>query len=598
MRTPENVHRGAGAEADRLAVGVGPGRSGLAILMCLLFAGVMGLYAPVLDHRFLNFDDPVYVTENEVVARGVRAEGIEWAFTTLHSANWHPLTWLSHMLDTSLFGMNAGPRLLENALLHAIASAFLLRALYRLTGALGPSAFAAALFALHPVRVESVAWLAERKDVLAALFFVLALDAYADAGRGRRAMSRVVLWMALGLLAKPVLVPLPLILLLVDAWPLGRPIWRGGSARLWALVSEKKALFALAAISAVVTIVAQHRGGALANMADIPIWPRVANAALAYVRYLGIVVWPASLAPLHPYDRTLLDVRAAWPRVASAALVLLAISGTTLRLASTRPWLAVGWFWYLIMLAPVIGLVQVGSQALAERYLGLPLIGLVLAAAVEVSDRAAGLRTGWLRAVALAILLACAIRTAQQLQLWRDDLALFTHAVRSEPTSEIAQLHLGLALEASGRNREAQTHYAEAVRIDPRFAAAHNNLANLLAEQGRSDEAIAHYETALRIQPGFPPARAGLAQTENNLAITFARAGRLREAEAHLEAALDANPDLTEARFNLAEVLAQSGEREKAIAQLEDLLRRRPGYADALNRLAELRRVPGPGPSL
>jgi tetratricopeptide (TPR) repeat protein len=514
-----------------------------------LFAATLALYAPVRHHQFIDYDDPLYVTENARVRAGLTPDGARWAFTTTHAGNWHPLTWLSHMLDVQLFGLDAGRHHLAGAALHALNAALLLLVLAAATGALAPAALAAALFAVHPLRVPSVAWAAERKDVLSALFFLLALAAYLAHARrpGARRLAAAVALFALGLLAKPMLVTLPLLLLVLDAWPLGRARGAGGSGpgrTPWpALVLEKAPFFALAAASAVVTWLAQHRGGAIL---PIPLADRLANAPVAALAYLGSAAWPARLAFFYPFPRAGVPA-AAW----TAALAALAgLGALAWRQRRERPYLLAGWAWYLLALLPVIGLVHVGDHARADRYTYLPLIGPAFALcwlAATAARRRPRLR-GALALVAVALLVALSAATRRELAYWKDGPTLF----------------------------------ARALAVTTGNFVAHGNLGALLLRDGDVGAALPHLEEAVRLRPAYYE---GL----QNLAVARARTGRTREAVDLLQRALAVSPDQPVAHFNLGQLLASLGDREGARRHFQRALELRPGFAEAARALAAAR---------
>jgi Flp pilus assembly protein TadD len=556
------------------------------------------VYASVRHHDFVNFDDDDYVTANPVVLRGLTWHGVAWAFTTEHAVNWHPLTWLSHMLDVQLYGLDAGAHHLTNLLFHIGNTLLLFGLLHRMTGALGRSAFVAGLFAVHPLHVESVAWVAERKDVLSTLFWMLTLWAYIEYVKrpdlrqsSRRRYAAVLLFFALGLMAKQMLVTLPLVLLLLDFWPLGRvgigPNPAGGWAPArdgWAtagrLVWEKLPLLALAAASSIATFVIHQRGGAVIILSAIPLQLRIENALVSYVVYIGKMLWPAGLAVLYPYPQSL----SAWS-VAVAFVTLTGISVAVIWAAPRRPYLPVGWFWYLGTLVPVIGLIQVGDQAIADRYTYIPLIGLFIIVAWGVPDllvrwplRRVVLPKIALPAAACLVILACAITARGQLEYWEDSTTLWTHTLAVTTRNNIAHNNLGATLADQGKTDEAIAHYSEALRIKSDYADAHNNLGVALADQGKLDEAIAHYSEALRIKPGYSDAH-------SNLGIALADQGNLDEAIAQFTEALRINPDSAKAHNNLGVALASQGKLDEAIAQFTEALQVKPDYADARNNL-------------
>jgi len=539
------------------------------------------VYASVWHDDFVNYDDYQYVSENADVSGGLTWHGVAWAFTTGAAANWHPLTWLSHMLDVQLYGLNPGAHHLTNLLLHIANTLLLFGLLHRMTGALGRSAFVAGLFAVHPLHVESVAWVAERKDVLSTLFWMLTLWAYVAYVRKPRLRRYLVvlLFFALGLMAKPMLVTLPFVLLLLDFWPLGRmapgpnPAGRWAPSREWwatvvHLVWEKLPLLALSVASSIVTFVVQRRGGSVVSLDAIPLNLRLANALASYVAYIGKMLWPAHLAVLYPYAQSL-------PRwwIAGAFLGLIGTTVAVIWASRRHPYLPVGWLWYLGTLVPVIGLVQVGPQAMADRYTYIPLIGLFILVAWGVPD----LLVRWrLRRIALPtaaglVIAACAIAARGQVQYWESGTALWTHALEVTTGNYVAHTDLGVVLARQGRTDEAIREFREALRIKPGYADGHNKLGRALAEQGRLDEAIAHYTEALRNDPAS-------AEAHNNLGLALARQGKLDESTHEFLEALRIQPDSAEVHNNFGVVLAGQGRTDEAIHEFQEALRIKPDY--------------------
>jgi tetratricopeptide (TPR) repeat protein len=497
----------------------------------------------------------------------VTRAGIVWAFTTGHAANWHPLTWLSHMLDCELWGLQPTAHHLTNLGLHVTNVVLLLVALARLTGDPWRSALVAGLFALHPLHVESVAWVAERKDVLAGLFTMTTLLAYAAWVKrpGALRYGLVATSFACGLLAKPMLVTLPFVLLLLDAWPLRR-LDRPG------VVREKLPLLALSFAVSVVTWVVQQRGGAMLTVERLSVPERVANAVVAYGSYLVRTVWPVHLAVFYPLR---LPIPAG--EIAGAALALAAISALALHQVRRRPQLLVGWLWFLGMLVPVIGLVKVGEQATADRFTYLPHVGLFVMLAWGVTG-AGGLRRA-LTSAAVAALLACTLLTRRQLAYWRDDLTLFAHALAVTSDNYVAHANFGAALTRVGRQSEAIAHYQQALAIKPGYALAHLNLGVALAERGDAEGALAHYTEAVRLAPANPVAHF-------DLAGALAARGAADEALTHYEEALRLDPAYANAHHNLGALLAGRGRRAEAVRHYRKALALRPDLAAGHNSLA------------
>jgi tetratricopeptide (TPR) repeat protein len=614
------------------------------VLLLLTFL----LFLPLRGHEFINYDDQRYVTENHQVRQGLTPAGVLWAFTTTHGANWHPLTWLSHMTDVQLFGMNPGRHHLVNLLFHLASTALLFAALVRMTGAMGKSALVAALFAVHPLHVESVAWIAERKDVLSTFFWMASLVAYqryVARPEPRRYLLLTLLFIG-GLMSKPMLVTLPLTLLLLDYWPYGRlhairdrQGRRGGAkrgpptraaqtsttgvsqqgrdtlrdrtpqpalARFWPVLTEKIPLLALSAVSAVVTYLVQQQGGAVSSLGLLPPQARVANALTSTVAYLGKMIVPRGLAVFYPHPLSV----PAWQPV-TALLLLFVVSAAVVSLARSKPYLLAGWLWYLVTLAPVLGIVQAGGQSMADRYTYVPLLGLFVALSWLVPDLvphgpSRRLVLGCLGAGAVAVLLPV---TRAQIALWQDSATLFRHALAVTSGNYIAHNNLGSALHRAGKVEEARGHFVEALRIAPWYTNARNNLALLRAEGGRDDEALADYTAVLRDRPAYPEGHFNLAnllvkrgddagavphyaeavrlrpeyaEARVNWGNALARLGKADEALAQFRKAVELKPDLVEARLNLGNLLLQGGRAPEAVPQLAEALRRDPGNPEGL----------------
>ncbi len=540
--------------------------------LCLALAAlVLVPYAQVWEHEFTALDDPHYVTANPQVQEGVTLRGVAWAFTTIEAANWHPVTWLSHMVDIEMFGLRPGPHHMVSVLMHAANAVLLFLSLAGMTGNVWPSALVAALFAVHPLRVESVAWASERKDVLSGLFFMLTLLAYRRYTRrpGVGSFLAVSASLAAGLLAKPMLVTMPFVLLLLDVWPLGRT--RLGTSVLVSprgaapgrglsiprLLLEKAPLMALAAISAAVTLFAQGRGGTVMSFEVVPAVGRATNAMAAYVVYLWKTLWPADLAFLYPHP-ALLRSPAEGILVTHglvAGVLLAATTAVLLRQARRRPYLLVGWLWFIVMLLPVIGLVQVGAQAWADRYTYLPLVGvsvMVAWGAREIAGKWARRRAGVATSAAIAIVVL-GVTTWRQVRVWRDSETLYRHALSVTRDNYVAHNSLGSVLEGRGSLADARVQYERALSIKPDHALAMYNLGVLLEKQGDRAGARQQYEQALRADPRS-------AQARNNLAGLAVAAGDVEVARFHYEALTRAHPDFEPAYSNLALLLARSGD--------------------------------------
>jgi protein O-mannosyl-transferase len=588
--------------------------AGLAILM-------LAAYAPVLTHEFVNCDDPTYVTENLRVQGGLSWSNLAWAFTTSEAEFWHPLTWLSHMLDCQCFGLKPWGHHLTNLLLHLANTLLVFFCFERLTGARARSFVVAALFGLHPLHVESAAWVAERKDLLSACFGLLAVWAYGQSLKSKvlsleskvermsdalhtsrftlhapRFYLLSLLFFALGLMSKPMIVTLPFVLLLLDYWPLNRiaecgvrnaesadALGRSSFSKphsafripYSALVWEKLPFFALAFCASVLAWWIQQSRHNLGRLDEFPITLRLSNALVAYGRYLRKTIWPGALAVFYPYPQ-------GWPlaSVLAAAVLLAAISLLALWLIRRRPYLAVGWFWFLGTLVPVIGLVQVGRHAMADRYTYFPLIGLFLAIVWLVADLLSPSRhrRAILSLATCLALGACLMATHRQLRHWQNSETLARHALLVTADNYVAENNLGAALHHAGKVDEALVHYAAALKMKPDFAPGHNNLALVLAGTGHRDKAIAHWREALRLEPRY-------ASAHYLLADQLDQQGRVDEALAQYQEALRLQPDFPEAANGLGTMLAARGRWNEATACFARAVRLKPDYAEAHNNL-------------
>ena len=547
----------------------------------LLVLSVALVFGQTLRHGFVNIDDGVYVTENPYISHGLTPSGVAWAFTQSQAGNWHPLTGLSHMLDCQIYGLGAGGHHLTSVLLHAATAVLLFLVLSRMTGNLWPSAVVAALFAVHPLRAESVAWVSERKDVLSGLCFMLTLGAYVWFVRGPASWKRYLLLLvvlALGLMAKSMLVTLPALLLVLDYWPLGRMSGSppGGARtaassaaqRNWRLVREKIPLLLLVAAACLATLWAQEKAAAFGNYLTLS-W-RIANAFVSYVAYLVQFFCPWGLAAYYPHPEYHLPL---WQALA-ALLVLACISVAAVRWRRRVPYLLVGWLWYLGMLLPVIGIVQVGSQAMADRYTYLPQIGIYIALVWGVADLCRWWPPRrWLCGVGTALLLAMVMGCAwRQTCFWSDSETLWTHALACTSENSAAENSLGLALAKRGHLDQAMEHYREALRFRPDYMEAHANLSAALAARGRRDEAFAHCQKALEIKPHS-------AMAHHNMAAALADLGRLGEALRYYQKAIDIDPDYVQSRMNFAALLTTQGRIKEAAAQYQKVLEIEPDNA-------------------
>ncbi len=630
--------------------------------MLVLAALVFAAFQPAVDNDFVGYDDPDYVTANGMVQRGLTWQTFAWAFTTTAAANWHPLTWLSHLLDVSFYGLNPPGYHLTSILLHTLSTVLLFAVLRVMTGAAGRSFFVAALFGLHPLRVESVAWVAERKDVLSTAFWFLTLLLYAQYVRRRQSSSAVVpdaertqptdqlltsnrpmvaaevtrrtgmrtgelrllasvatvlgfkarnftreivtpshspadgqkagnepeegrsgpnrryvglayaatlLCFACGLMAKPMLVTLPFVLLLLDFWPLQR----FGRRTIAALVLEKLPFFALSFVASVITFAVQRGAGAMDE--TMTLGYRVSNVTIAYVRYLGKIFWPTDLVFFYPQPPH-------WPGVyfAGAVILLLGISTLAVCMRRRQPWLLMGWCWFLGTLVPVIGLVQVGSQSIADRYSYLPSVGILVALVWGVAALTAAHRQleRVLAVAGVLAALACFALTRQQVRVWKSTELLCRHAIAVTTNNYLAHDMLGATLEKQGRNDEARREHLRALEIKPDYADAHNNLGVAYQHQGESAAAAEQYQIALRLRPRYP-------QAHFNLGVVLADHGQLENAIAEYSRALAEKPDYPDAHYNLGLALARLGRLDQAVAQFQLALRLNPRLADAHNNL-------------
>ena len=506
---------------------------GTPLLGLLLFFGTVALYVPALKNGFVNYDDPAYVTQNPQVAEGLTARSLAWAFASTAEANWHPLTWISHMLDVQAFGMSPEGHHAQSVFWHAVNVVLLFLLLTKATGFAGRSAVVAALFAAHPLNVESVAWIAERKTVLCTFFFLLALGAYGWYAKRPRAgrYLLVAIVFALALIAKPMAITLPFALLLIDFWPLQR----FPATSFERLSIEKIPLFLLSVGSAVITVYAQRAGGAVGSDQLLPLPIRCKNAIFSYWIYLQKAVWPSRLAVFYPHPEASLEL---W-KVVAAAVVLIGITALFWRLRQRR-YLMVGWLWFLGTLVPVIGIVQVGRQAWADRYAYIPLWGLFVIAvwlASAAANRFSLSRAAQV-AVASAVLLACSVATHIQIGYWRNSYALFTHAIEVTQANPIAEGNLGSALMEMGRPDLAQAHLERAIQLMPTLAAAHYNLGMLWHRENELEKAAAEYQLAAR----YASDQREAPQSHNNLGVLLSQTGRKDEAAAQFTQAISANP--------------------------------------------------------
>jgi tetratricopeptide (TPR) repeat protein len=546
----------------------------------------LSVYWQVKNHAFVNYDDESYVTANIYVLKGLTLKGVTWSLTAAHASNWHPITWLSHMTDSQLYGMNAGMHHLTNVLFHIINTLLLFLVFRRMTGDIWRSGFVAALFALHPVHVESVAWVSERKDVLSAFFWMLTMWSYARYVE-RSELNRyllVLMFFMLGLMAKPMIVTLPFVLLLLDYWPLKR--FQSGQSGYGdnsqqrpialGLIWEKMPFFILSAASSVATYLVQQSGEAVRNLDAFPFQDRIGNAMVSYSSYIGKMIWPINLAVFYPFPETI----PLW-QAAGAGVLLASVTVLVFRAACSKPYLAVGWLWYIGTLVPVIGLVQVGSQSMADRYTYIPLIGLFIIVVWGLSDISAKWRgqrviPAIFSSVVLISFMICAWF---QVRHWQNGITLFTHVLNVTQNNDIAHGELGYALNRHGKYDEAITNYSKALQINPDYKEAHNNLADTLARQGNFIDAIYHYNQALRIDPHY-------VGSHNNLGNVLARQGNFKDAVYHYKQALKGNSKYAGAYYNLGKIFTNQGKIEDAILNYQKALQFSPNMTQALYNLS------------
>ncbi len=546
----------------------------------LLFLVTLAVYWQTGNHDFINYDDNLYVTDNPRVKSGLTWAGARWAFTATHAANWHPLTWLSHMADMQLYGMSAAGHHLTNAQLHAANGVLLFLLFHRMTGAIWRSALVAALFALHPLRVESVAWVAERKDVLSIFFALLTLLAYAR--HARRPSTKWYLLtlacFALGLMAKPMLVTLPCVMLLLDYWPLSRvqsgvacgnddltegtpPLPIPGKR----LLLEKLPFALLAGASCIITYYAQQSGQAVAAMELYPLLSRLGNALVAYVRYLGKMFWPVDLAVFYPLSESV-----PWWYPGAAAL-LIAITSCIIWQARRHPYLVTGWFWFMVTLVPVIGLVQVGMQAMADRYTYFPMIGIAIMlvwGGTGLAQRFAW-RRSWCLAATTVVLTVITTMTWRQLHHWRSSYTLFNHAIAVTDNNFIAQTYLGAYHHSQKRYREAVQYYILSLTVKSGQADTHHNLGLALSNLGEYEEAVRHFQDALLILPT-------LVDTRYQLALAYGAQGKITDAVRQLELVILADPVHATGHYDLGVAYGRQGRHEQACQQFATALRLSP----------------------
>jgi len=549
-------------------------------LSVILFLLAVCTFLPTLKNEFINFDDPLYVSENFHVAQGLTWSGLVWAFHTTDGGIWLPLTWLSNMLDGQLYGLKPWGHHLTSVLIHAASTAVVFLWLFRMTKAIWRSFVVAALFGLHPLRVESVAWAAERKDVLSALFWFLTLWAYAKhveksntkPSQAKRFYALTLLFFSLGLMAKPMLVTLPFVLLLLDYWPLKRLQSRKDISRL---MFEKWPFFAISALASIVAFAAEKHEDVIVPLARLSLSYRIENAIVSYARYIGKIVWPENLCVFYPPPNH-------WPMITvfSSAIMLIIVSLYFLWQWRRHPYLLVGWLWFLGTLIPVIGLVQLGQQAMADRYTYIPQIGLLLClvwgghALTKTWKRQAQI----LSAMATAAIIACMMLAVRQIHWWKNSETLFQHTIAVTTNNTLAYLNVGIALVKNGQIDGGIVYYQKALEIDPNDATANYNLGTALMSANRAAEAIAHFQKVLELNPKD-------AETYNNMGSAFYQTGRMNEAIACYKKVLELNPANVAAYSNLGTALCQMGRMDEAVGYFKKSLEIEPGNAAVCDNL-------------
>jgi tetratricopeptide (TPR) repeat protein len=590
------------------------------LIIVFLIVATFVAFGRIVANDFINFDDDKYITENNNIKSGINPESIKWAFTSSHASNWHPLTWISHMLDWRLFGANAAGHHLVSLLLHIGSAILLFLFLNKTTSSIWPGAFVTAFFALHPLRVESVAWAAERKDVLSMFLGLAVLYTYAlyvEKPKLSKYYLCLILFAA-SLLAKPMLVTLPFVLLLLDYWPLER--WqkafavvnvplsgsvsdrsdkkktkqrKDGSTKekkismpltnrakiIHSLLWEKSPFIFLAIVSSIMTIWAQNKGGAVASLEKLPFLERILNAIVSYVAYLLKIFWPVNLAVFYPYEQFL----PSW-QVFGAALILLGISIAVIYAIKKAPFLFVGWFWYLGTLIPVIGLMQVGKQSMADRYTYLPSIGIgimIAWGAPYFLPKEEQARKKILISIVSVLLTALIFLTWQQCGYWKNSVVLYDHVLKVTKNNDLAHYNLANELVKQKNTTQAIAHYFAAIKINPYYSDAHSNLGAALAVQGKNEEAIAHYLAAIKINPDQEEAH-------SNLGVVLAAEGRAEEAIAHYLMAIKINPNYDDAYYNLANLFMKQGKIKEAIENYRQAIKINPDHYNAHFNLASV----------
>jgi tetratricopeptide (TPR) repeat protein len=541
------------------------------LISAALVVMTLAAYEPVRKNDFVSYDDRIYVTNNPNVNKGITVNSVIWAFTKTRSSNWHPLTWLSHTLDCEIYGLNPVGHHITSLLIHTTSSVLLFLLLLKMTGSTWASAFVAAMFAVHPLHVESVAWVAERKDVLSGLFWILTMFAYVRYAErpnpGRYAL--VLVAFVMGIMSKPMVVTLPFVLLLLDYWPLER-VGRQGTKNVFQkasvrkLIVEKIPLFVLSAVSSVITLTSQRSGGSFATLWTVSAGYRIANMFASYIRYIGKTIWPSRLAVYYPHPREEIS----FATTAICAFLFVMMSIILIHIGRRKKYALVGWLWYVGTLVPVIGLVQVGTQAMADRYMYLPIIGLLIIAAWGIKDLIAGRPRRKIAAAVSAtlVLLAAVILTRTQVRYWQNSISLFAHTLKVTENNPLAENNYGSALYEAGRLDEAVTYLSSALRRVPMLAEARINLGLVFLKQGKLDEAISCFNEV--IQHGQASAK-----VYYNLAIALSGQHKYEDAIKNLAKVLELEPDYPDAHNKMGTLLATTGRIDEAIMQFNEAIR-------------------------
>jgi Flp pilus assembly protein TadD len=569
----------------------------------------------VKDFEFIHYDDDVYVTENRYVQSGLNSKSIHWAFTSTHGSNWHPLTWITHMADIEIFGMNAGGHHLTNLFFHLINTLLLFYVLFRMTKASWCSAIVAGLFALHPLHVESVAWISERKDVLSTMFWLLTMRAYVRYIEKPQLGRYIVIFLSfiLGLMSKPMLVTLPFVLLLIDFWPLkrlktGQSFTTSGlntgniksienksykkhkkrqkikndqkdsfkkNVRISHLISEKIPLFGLTIVSSIITFITQRRGGAVISLEEHPFSLRISNSLVAYIKYIIKMIWPSNLAILYPYKTEL-----PLTQIIGAGLLLIVLSFIFIRAARKYGFLIVGWLWYLGTLVPVIGLVQVGAQSMADRYTYIPLIGIFILITWGIRELIKKWRIQKFIIIGLTgiVFITSIVYTRRQAGYWLNSIILFNHTIRVTENNCVAHNNLGLVLSNMGKIDEAIRHYKSALAVKSDYSEAHNNLGIAFGKKGDLESAIKHLSEALKIRPDY-------AKAHHNMGIALGRQNNIDDAIIHFSRAVEINQNYVDAYNNLGIALMYKGKNGEAVKYFRKALQIQPNHAEVRKNL-------------